>query len=296
MTLFAIGGTYGIVGVMNDTEPTQTGPVTARPPGRPDRMVLLRQMLEGTKRAGVPIRTAFIQKPRSAGDERGNMLKSLSRSERTLDAYLLLHAMCSASEPYDTKWPIETWVQMGRFDEAAKGRSTEAAWQRSVRSLKELKLIGSKRRRNMVDYYLLDESGNGLPYKRPKTEADGTWFTLPYTYWTNEWDKRLTSSEKRMLLVALAQPEWFVLPANRAPLWYGVSETSAQEGLSGLFKHALLDSSVTWEASAKSPTGWRQVNHYTLVTDFSRGRRASAIERVAFADTKPEPAEEAVGV
>lgn len=183
---------------------------------------------------------------------------------------------------------------MCRLDEVATATSAQAAWSRSVRTLKELKLIGSRRRRNLVDYYLLDESGDGSRYSRPKVESDGTWFTLPYAYWTGEHDKLLSFSEKRMLLIALAQQDGFALPAARAPQWYGVSETSAQEGFSGLMRKAILADSVSWEPSAKSPTRWRQVTHYTLMMEYARSRRTSAITRVAF--PAAEPAEEAVDV
>lgn len=260
---------------MSDQQTTnEPGP----PAARPDRRTMLLQMLAGTKRGAVPIRSAFIQKPRTAGPRRGNMLEVFARNERAVDAYLLIHAMASASSPYDAKWPIETWVQVARFDEAAELHSAKAAWSRAARLLREQKLIGKVRRRNYVDYHLLNESGDGRPYIRPKTESDGTWFSLPHIYWTEGFDNSLTWSEKRVLLVALDQKDGFNIPVARMPQWYGISATAAQEGYTGLVRRGILSASTEYEASPKSPTGWREVKRYTVLAPWSRESHRTATE------------------
>lgn len=265
-----------------NTNPEEAIPASEpHPTGRPDRMVLLRQMLEGTKRHGVPIRSEFLQKPRGAGRDRGNMLGRLHRNERALDAYLLIHAMASSSEPHDTKWPIETWTQVARY-EHLKVADQRAAWSKTARVLIDNQLISKRLRRHHMDYTLLHESGSGEPYTRPKSVADGTWFTLPYAYWLDGWDEKLTFAEKRMLLIALDQQDGFTLPQARVPDWYSVSESSAQEGLAGLAKRAILMTSDTYEASARSPTGWRPVVRYWTRGAFSLKKRTFAGQVVEF--------------
>lgn len=254
-----------------------TAPHATRPKVRATRLELIADMLGGVTRTSVPIRSSFIQKPASAGKERGNMLASLSRNQLAFDAYLLTHALASASAPYDTKWPIENWVQVTRYDQASPVLDKQRqAWGRGARTLERHRLVKRHHRRHYVHLELLDESGSGAEYTRPRGEPhQGTWFNLPYLYWLDRYDENLSFSAKRMLLVVLDQKDVFRLPVERASLWYGVSKDAAADGLNELFDVGIIERESGWVPSARSKSTWRQVVDYTAVGPWSNESRRS---------------------
>lgn len=272
---------------------------SASPVGRPPRRDLLIPMLEGTKRAFVPVRRNFIQKPRGASGSRGAALASLSRDGSALDVYLLLHALASSSEPYVAAYPAATWVQLARLDEAASFGAAKSRWSKVVSKLASMNLIERERKGNEMQYRLLNESGDGKPYVRPKKAEDGHWLRLPYTYWTEEYDATLTHPEKLMLVICLDQTDDFVLPFNQTAKWYGISEATARRGLRGLESRGLLTKTSTFVASPKSPSGWVEQFRYTragafskAVVDQAQAASRSKKSRVGFAQDKPAVSDE----
>lgn len=240
------------------------------PSGRPPRMDILQPMLKGTGRGFVPIRRAFVQKPRGAEGSRGASLSRLSRDGSALDAYLLIHALASSSEPYVAKWPAGSWVQAARLDESAPFESAKSRWSKVVSKLVRLQLVERSRQGNDVLYGLLHESGDGSEYSRPTTTKHGNWLRLPYAYWYDGFDATLTHPEKLMLLIALDQQEEFILPFNQSANWYGIAESTARRGMRGLIERGLLTSYSQWVPSPRSPTGWAEQFTYSLQTPFSR--------------------------
>lgn len=244
-------------------------------------MDLLTPMLEGTGRAFVPVRRAFVQQPRGVEGSRGARLAMLSRDGSALDAYLLIHALASSSKPYVAKWPAGTWAQLARLDESAPFDSAKSRWSKVVSKLVQLQLVERARQGNDVLYRLLHESGDGSPYSRPTKINHGHWLRLPYAYWLDGFDEELTHPEKLMLLIALDQQEEFILPLNQSANWYGISESTAGRGLRRLLKRGLLTSSTSWVPSPRSPTGWAEQHTYVLQAPFSRAavEEAQAVRR-----------------
>lgn len=256
--------------------------VEAAPTSRPPRRELLFPMLEGTKRAFVPIRRGFIQKPRGTEGSRGASLALLSRDSYALDAYLLIHALASSSEPYIAAYPAATWVQLVRLDEAATFEAGKSRWSKVVTKLVSLHLIERERKGNEMQYRLLHEAGTGNEYTRPKRAGDGHWLRLPYSYWLNDFDATLTHPEKLMLLIALDQADDFALPFNQSANWYGVSESTARRGLRGLEGRDLLTKTSSFVPSPHSPSGWAEEFRYTLQGPFSK----QAVEEAQAASRK----------
>lgn len=256
---------------------SQAVAVTARQ--RPRREDLLLPVLEGTGRDFVPLRSAFVQKPRGTPGVRGATLAKLTRDSFALDAYLLIHALASSSEPYVAAYPAATWVQLARLDEGATFAAAKARWSKLVTRLSLLRLIERERKGNQMQYRLLDESGDGRPYTRPKDAGDRHWLKLPYSYWALEFDSRLDHPEKLMLLIALDQRKQFRLPLNQVPNWYGISEATARRGLRGLESRSLLSKTTSFVASPRSPSGWEETFTYSLLGPFSIG--AATDTRVA---------------
>lgn len=272
------------------THPMPGAPLA--PSGRPPRRDLLIPMLEGTRRTFVPVRRTFVQKPKGTKGPRGSMLALLTRDGSTLDAYLLIHALASSSEPHHAGYPAATWAQLARLDEAATFDAAKSRWSKIVTKLTDLNLIARERKANEMQYLLLDESGNGQPYIRPKGAADGHWLRLPYGYWIDEYDAALSHAEKLMLLIALDQPVQFALPFNQAANWYGISESTARRGLRGLEDRGLLVKTSSFVASPKSPTGWAEEFRYELQAPFSRasidGVQAASRAKVRFTEASDE--------
>lgn len=243
---------------------------------RPERMSLLGPMLEGTRRVAVPLRRSFIQKGTRSEKRKGSQLAALARDSAALDAYLLIHAMASSSSPYSAFYPAATWVQIARLDEAASLEAAKTHWSKLVSRLESLGLIKRQRRGNQMDYLLLDESGSGAPYARPKQTSDGIWFSLPYDYWLGGYDAAMQPAEKIMLLIALDQLDDFSVPMDKVSSWYGISEATARRGFRGLEERALLTRTSDFVASPRSPTGWVEELRYTLQGPFSRSAREAA--------------------
>lgn len=247
-------------------------------------------MLQGTNRGFVPIRRSFLQLPPDTKGPRGATLARLARDSSALDAYLLIHALASSSEPHLAHYPAATWVQLARLDEAATFAAAKSRWSKVVGKLQKLGLIERERKGNDMQYRLMDEAGDGTEYTRPKKTAHGNWFRLPYSYWLGGYDTALSHPEKLMLLIALDQKKEFSLPFNQSANWYGVSESTAHRGLRGLEERELLSSTSTFVASPRSPNGWAEQFRYTLLGSFSHGeveKAASSRGKVLF---KPEEA------
>jgi len=251
---------------------------TAAPTERPSREAFLEQMLAGTKRGFVPIRRTFLQKPPGTKDNRGAQLGKLAANSSALNAYLLVHALASSSEPYQAGYPVATWVDLLRLEDAATGDAAKSRWSKVVSKLTSLDLIERQRVGNGMQYLLLDESGSKSAYARPRKAADGNYFKLPYSYWADGYDVSLDQSERLMLLIGLDQQDGFSLPFNQVRQWYGVSESTARRGLRGLEARDLLISTSTHVASAKSPTGWVESIRYTMTGPFSRKAIAKLVK------------------
>lgn len=258
-------------------EPTTTGSATA-PRSAPPPAALLQSMLGPTGRGAVPIRNAFVQSlvPGVDGTRSGPMAKMLT-DWPAINAYLLIHALASASAPYIAAYPAKAWVNVAGLTKYAEIDSAKSRWSKQVTKLVELKLIRRDGSGRSVRYTLLHESGNGDPYTRPRNAADGNWFALPHAFWLEGYEQELDVAEKVMLLVALSSKPGFELPANRAPNWYGISESTASRGLRKLAAKAHLVVGEHWVPDARSKTLWRTVRSYTLVGAWSESSRRDAM-------------------
>lgn len=265
---------------MSLTHPITTSGTPEPLPERPDRATMLRLMLDQTARGGVPIRRAFLQRLKADDSGiRGAALASLVRTRdvAALDAYLLIHAMASSSDPYRTWFPSSTWAQITGLDEYAGAVAAKARWSKIVTKLVRSGLVRRERSGNKMNYWLLNESGDGTPYKRPTALSHGSWFSIPHSYWIDGHDQRLSLAEKAMLLIALDQPDGFRLPYDRLPAWYGISASTAERGLTSLLASGFITMSSSWQPEPKSASGWSEIRLYTTDGIWSQSSRRTAI-------------------
>lgn len=234
-------------------------------PRQRNRLETIEDLLERSGRAAVPLRTSFAYK-------RGG-LSPLARlvmasDQRALQAYLLIHAVCS-SEPWDCCYPSHTWVRTHGLRKNAELTSARAAVSKTHRRLANAKLLAVARRGRLAQLTLLKEDGSGEPYSRPLTRSD-PWFSLPYFYWSTNDYQRLALAETAMLLVALSLPPRFYLSFESMKRSYGISGQTARKGMNGLERRGIIRSWQDYRIDPSKPTGWRKDWWFELTGIYSR--------------------------
>jgi hypothetical protein len=255
--------------------PAVIGNATPPPLERQERIELL---LAGTLRRIVPIRRVFVQQGRGSATRPGALASFLTtHDERGLEAYLLIHAMASADEPWNCRLPSQAWVgALGLADHAAID-SAKTAVSKTMRRLEKRNLIIRARSKRLSEVILLREDGSGGPYERRDLHrAEDRWLQLPHAYWLEGHYRTLHLPAKVMLLIALSLQDRFPLPFDRARAWYGVSPDSAEEGLRELRQNQLLHAERRWFKTGRSDTGWAPQLRYTLQGSFSEAERKKA--------------------
>jgi len=251
-----------------------TAPATRRDdsPGHLGRQETVKALLEETHRGIVPVRKVFVQQGRGKTTKPGPLASFLrSHDERALDAYLFLHAMASASMPYNCVLPSGAWVRALGLGDNAELASARGAVSKIMKRLEDRKLIMRTRTKKRSDIHLLREDGSGETYMRPTSKlVSERWLRVPHAYWLDGYAESLSLPAKVMLLIALSLDDGFYLPSEYAPDWYGISPDSADEGLRELRNAGLLDMEWTWEFAPRSDTGWTRRYNYTLVGSFSQ--------------------------
>lgn len=259
-----------------------------RPTGLPLRSELVRSMLAKTRRRGTPIRQIFVQVPTTAQRaNRGSLLASF-RSAAHLDAFLFIHALASAKEPYEAVYPAASWARaLGLDENTGSGdqdiKTAKTQWSKNVSKLVSLNLIDRQRAGSKARWVLLDESGDGTDYVRPRSVRDGHWLVLPETYWLDDHYRTLSLPAKVMLLISLSSKPEFTLPLERVKDWYGISRSTAQRGFSELLNVGIITYRQNWRIDPSNPRQWSEERHYRLlgayaadaIRDAMRTRRAS---------------------
>lgn len=266
-----------------DTAPASRRDQSPPPLGRQKTVTAL---LEDTNRGIVPVRKVFVQQGRGKASTPGPLASFLRKhDERALDAFLFVHAMASASTPYDIALPSGAWVRVLGLSETAELASARTAVSKIMKRLEDRKLITRTRTKKQSHIHLLREDGSGEIYTRPTSKlVSERWLRLPHAYWLEGHAENLSLPAKVVLLIALSLDEGFYLPADRAPDWYGISPDSCDEGLRELRTVGLLESDYTWVQTHRSDTGWTRQYTYTLTGSFSRGALDTAARSHSQAD------------
>jgi hypothetical protein len=263
---------------------------TARPTVLPGRAEFVSQMIGKTKRHGTPIRNVFVQHP-NGSPTRPSKLAEFGRASY-LDAFLWVHTLASAKDPYEVTYPSVAWARSLNLDAGSGVTDEDTAtavrqWSKITRKLRDLQLVSTTRTGRGVRYTLLDESGNGTAYTRPKETADGNWFTLPDVYWLEDHYLALSHPAKLMLLVALSSKERFALPLERTKEWYGISRSTAQRGLRELQVQGLLTYEQSWRLDTANKRTYSEVRTYRLLGPYAKNSIRESMTNRKFASTKP---------
>jgi hypothetical protein len=206
----------------------------------PAQTATIAAALEAAKRPGkaVPIRRTFLQQGTQANPKPGPLKAIVERHDDTaLDLFLLLLAGAS-SDPWDVTRDSRAWGRaIGHGSDVDHGRSiVSKAWRRLDETYH---LVHRERAGRLARITPLDESGTGAPYTSPAQ----AYLKLPFTYWTADdaWYHQLTLPGKATLLIALSLKQPFVLPAERAGDWYGVSSDTIDRGQRELRERGILE-------------------------------------------------------
>ncbi|MBB5870593.1 hypothetical protein F4553_003972 [Allocatelliglobosispora scoriae] len=240
-----------------------------------------KSLLDSAKRGFVPIRKVFVQKA-AGSDTRASLLSDLvrGRQERSLDAFLLIHAL----EPVAaTPIPLARWAQMLS---SARKPCTSSVASRALDALVNRKLITRDTSGRKVVVKPLLEDGSGEPWARPgrdPAKVGKGYFTIPHEYWTSGLADELELAGKAMFLVILAettQNPTFSMAVERAHQWYGFSERTAERGYQQLRdarvapETPLLREHRQMVAEPRSSIGLRPVWHRALADPYGMTARA----------------------
>jgi hypothetical protein len=193
-----------------------------------------------------------------------------SRDEIALDLYLL-HRVRASSAPFDVAAHSAVWARaVGiAIGEDIGSAAVSKVWRRLE---DKYSLIRRERRGRLAKIIALREDGSGRPYEIPTGYSwNDRYFKIPFGYWLDaeRWHTTLSLRGKAALLIAFSLPSPFILPAERAPAWYGVSADTLERGLHELIDHGVLSRVLRVRKAPLAPTGKTRVAEYERLGAFA---------------------------
>lgn len=243
----------------------------------------LAQFTETSGRDAFPCRRTFVRKvDRDTGkSEPGPLATMVRRGDRTgLLLELLLLTKASGGE-FNVALPAQAWARAIGMElpDSASARSTVS---KALRRLKEnYHLIEKSRSGRWADVKLLDESGDGHPYTRPKGTEGDVYFNVPHEFWLDSpaghqdpWFRTLSLPGIAVLLIAHWYMDNFELPHETGSERFGISADSIGRGLDELRGLGALDAKKRYRAELKSPAGYTGVLLYHRLPPFDSVKSA----------------------
>jgi hypothetical protein len=120
--------------------------------------------------------------------------------------------------------------------------------------------------------YVLDDAGTGDPYTRPQRR----FFKLPMLYFRRGYHIKLDLPSTATLLIALYVGRgggWWELPAEYAPVRYGISADTLQRGFDALQELKLIERRYRDKTDPLARYGRTQVAEFQLLGDFATAPR-----------------------
>jgi hypothetical protein len=250
-------------------KPTQKGrspqASTGEPAATPEQT--LEALIGPIRREYLPIRSAFLQE--YAGERAPGPMHLFvgDRQRLALQLYLLLRCVALGGE-FDRRLPNGAWARALGLT----SRNAEQSISRCWAWLRKQKLVRTERDHRVLRAYVLDEAGTGGPYTRPERR----FFKLPMEYFRGGYHINLDLPSTATLLIALYLGRgggWWGLPAEQAPVRYGISADTLQRGFDGLAGLKLLERRYRRKTDALSRYGRTQIAEFQLLGDFATGPR-----------------------
>jgi hypothetical protein len=236
-------------------------------------------ILEASRRQDVlPLRDSFVQGKDENGKPVPGPLHQLVRRgvDSTLEQFLLHRVLASGGEFDVCRHPIVWQRALGLMPGHVKDDAGRRTVLRNWNTMRQLKLVETRRRGRLLNVTALAEDGSDRPYRHPGEKgAREDYFKLPFAYWRDGYHERLSLPGKAVLLISLTLGDWFWLPPRHATAWYGLSESTLQRGLSDLHRADVLDRRWHYKEAPLTEAGFTREHHWILKPPFGpKGRLA----------------------
>ena len=239
-----------------------------------------------TRRKAFPLRHTFVQQKHERASVPGPLASLVSAGDKTALLLYFLALTKASTEPWDVSLHSAVWARALGLPEpterTARGRVSKA-WTRLV----ERKLVARSRRNRKAEFTLLREDGSGDPYTRPKGESN-RFIQVPHELWTDgppggssRWFEDLSLPELSFLIIARSNLNFFALPVERGPAYYGISADTLSRGYRGLRDKNLLEVQMKRIVAPLAPEGYTYENRYTLKPPFGPRGQISTVASVA---------------
>lgn len=250
----------------------------AQPP-QPTRESTIEAILHASRRRDyLPLRDSFVQGKDPAGNALPGPLHLLARRgvDSTLEQFLLHRALASGGQFDVCRHPIVWQRALGLMPGHAEDDAGRRTVLRNWKTLRDARLVETRRRGRLLNVTALAEDGSGRVYRHPgEKDAREDYFKLPFAYWRQGYHERLSLPAKAVLLIALTLGDWFWLPPRHATAWYGLSESTLQRGLTELYKAEVLDRRWHYKDAPLTEAGFTREYHWVLKPPFGpKGRLA----------------------
>jgi hypothetical protein len=263
--------------------PWHDGPMKSAP--IPNQQQAIEALLKRSARTSerVSIRNTFVQGGSQKNPVFGPLHKIVRNADdQALDLFLLHRTLVSAEPWTSTPFDAIIWSRMlgAETDKDHGAALVSRIWRRLDQ---KYNLISRAKVGRKGVYSSLREDGSGAPYTAPTGRDGDNYFRLPFAYWTDPqaWYRTLSLPAKAMLLVGSTLKPGFILPGERVPEWYGISESTAQRGLQELREAALLTRAISYKPTPLEKVPTTEVHHYTLISPFGRSGQTRRLSLVS---------------
>lgn len=227
------------------------------------------------------VRHSFIQTPGvpPKGSAPGK-LAEFGRNHRAAVLYLALLANWPWLRREEDPLPAETWIRFLRCDDPGALTWTPQSLSHAWGVLSDLKLVERPRKNRLINVRPRREDGEDdyiAPQgRRGTTGQPDSYLVLPNAFWTSQLHGTLTWPALAVLLILLKETGAISsaeLLVDRAKPWYGISRTTAEEGLAELRSREILHSQDRYIKDTKAAKGRRHTSLHTLLPPFSTEER-----------------------
>lgn len=256
-----------------------------------------RIFLDRAKSGYTKVRHAFVQTPpTSTSSSRPGVLAQFARNQRSAVLYLALLTNWPWLSRENEPLPAEAWVRFLAADGGSALTWTAQSLSHAWGVLEKLTLIERPRKGRLIDVRPLKEDGSGDPYSPPTGSNRDLYLILPNEFWTRQLFASQSWPALSVLLILLKETGGTAttpLAIDRAQAWYGISRTTAEQGLAELRDADILTSKIRQVKDPAVVGGRRRTSLHRLNGDFSLSRRdqlrAAAKSRVNPSSSSTNP-------
>ena len=234
------------------------------------------EFLSRSRSGYTKVRHAFVQSAgQGSGGSQPALLPMFSRNHRAAVLYLAVLAnwpwLSQEAEPL----PADAWIRFLSCDSSSGLTWTPQSLSHAWGVLEALRLVARPRHGRLKLALPLREDGNGEPYTAPKGKGD-PYLVVPNEFWIRQLHATLSWPALAVLLILLKETgnkAAAPLAVDSAQRWYGISRTTAEEGLAELRNLGILVSETRQVKVHQATGGRRLTSLHMLLGEFSTHRR-----------------------